>query len=209
MGAYMRTEMIRSYVDQLSKTFGKVRAPVDDEDLLRLFKAKDYTGMVGFIRKSMNLQCRIRLGVVNSGGPSAPAWVQIPSFMPLAGTKEFKNLLITMYLRRNFAVEGSFEQVVSVIAHELSHIVLDSLFHQLSKMEEAVDLTAMMLGYRDFYLTSRHCVSLGSDTVLGNFQTLFSKIFGDGPKEELMISQVGYLSLEEIRYAANYMSLGK
>jgi len=40
------------------------------------------------------------------------------------------------------------------IAHELSHIVLSEIGHPLADSEEAVDLTAMLLGYRDIYVAT-------------------------------------------------------
>ena len=57
-----------------------------------------------------------------------------------------------MFIKKSFLDEDRFEQVVMAIAHELSHIVLHGLNHPLRECEVAVDLTAMILGYRDFYL---------------------------------------------------------
>jgi len=37
------------------------------------------------------------------------------------------------------------------ISHELAHIVLHSLDHNLKKSEEATDITAMMLGFSKFF----------------------------------------------------------
>jgi hypothetical protein len=46
--------------------------------------------------------------------------------------------------------------VAIAIAHELSHVVLDSIRHPLFREEKAVDLTAMLLGFRRLYLSGAH-----------------------------------------------------
>jgi hypothetical protein len=205
----MRTGMIKNYVDQLKKSFGKIRVPVDDAELQSHFNAKDYTQMLAFICKSMNVLCRLRLGMVNSGGASAPAWVELPEHFPMPGTKQFSELLVTMYLRKDFVARAEFEAVVLALAHETAHIVLDSVRHTLRREEPAVDLTAMLLGYRDFYVTGckYQTVSLEiEDTGLGKvFNKLWGKISGT---EVTTTGQIGYLSREEVIFASNYMTLG-
>jgi hypothetical protein len=148
----IRAEMIQSYIAQLRASLGGVK-PVGEGGLRELFRRQDYTGMVKVIRDNMGLDLRVRVGLVNEGGPAgAPAWVSAPKQMPRLGTAEFQRTLVTIFLRKSFVNSHYFEEVAIAIAHELSHIVLFGINHPLQDCEEAVDLTAMLLGYRDLYV---------------------------------------------------------
>lgn len=185
----IRTELIQSHLEHLRASFSGVRTPVPDEKLRDLYKARDFTGMVKLVRDSMWLDLRVRVGLVNTGGPpDAPAWFTGPSPMPRFDSVEFKNTLVTVYLRKAFLNENKYERIVMAIAHECSHIVLNSKHHPLRKDEEAVDLTAMLLGYRDFYVAGSEYLET-HDT--------------DG----VTVQTFGYLTPEEVRYAA--IALGK
>jgi hypothetical protein len=163
--------MIQSYLAQLRDSFGGARNPVSTDQLRALHARQDYPGMVRLVRDGMGLDVRIRVGLVNHGGSlDAPAWVSTPQTTLVT--------LITVFLRKSFLLESRFEVIVMAIAHELSHIVLNVNGHVLRECEEAVDLTAMLLGYRDIY-------------VAGSAQ----------------MRTVGYLTPEEVRYAA--MLLGQ
>src|SRR5262245_59747093 len=71
--------------------------------------------------------------------------------MPFHGTEAFRKLKLRMFLRKSFLEECDYDQVAVTIAHELSHIELDSIRHPLREEEKAVDLTAMLLGFRLLY----------------------------------------------------------
>jgi hypothetical protein len=177
-----RKLLIDSHIRQLGFT---VRDPVRHKALRELHAKKDYGGMVASIRSHMKLNMRLRVGLVNQGGPNAPAWVEKPEPLPAYGTAQFKQTLVTIYIRKAFIEMHSFEAVVCAMAHELSHVVLSATCHVLERSEEAVDLTAMMLGYRDFYrLASRSEVT--DDYIIDHLY--------------------GYLSPEEVTYAANILS---
>jgi hypothetical protein len=193
----IRTEMIQSYIAQLRTSLGEVQ-PVGEDRLRELFGKQDYTGMVKLIRDHMRLDLRVRVGLVNEGGPEgAPAWVSAPKPMPRFGTAEFQRTLVTVYLRKSFVRSHYFEEVAIAIAHELSHIVLFGIGHSLQECEEAVDLTAMLLGYRDLYVA-------GSYTKI--YQSTFWQRLVEGV-ERHTYRTVGYLTPEEVRYAA--VILGK
>lgn len=178
----IRKDLIDSHISKLRFA---VRDPIRHGELRKLYAGKKFTEMVGFVRKSMNLDLRVRVGLVNSGGVDAPAWIEKPVNMPPFGTPEFRSSLITMYLRKSFLAESPFEAVVCAIAHEFSHVVLGCTGHELRYSEEATDLTAMMLGYRDFYRLSTS-----------------SKEFDD----YILDLVFGYLTPDEVTYAANRMS---
>jgi hypothetical protein len=111
--------------------------------------------MVRLIRRTMNLDVKLMVAWVNSGGPKgseqAPAWVQMPERMPFYGTPEFKKLTLKVFVRKSFLEHNSYAHATIAIAHELSHVVLDSIRHPLRKEEKAVDLTAMLLGFSYLY----------------------------------------------------------
>lgn len=188
----MRREMIESYIDQLRRSFGPICRPVAEEELYELYRAEDYARMIYHIQTALHLDLRLRLGLVNRGGPNFPAWVVGYRSMPMYGTAAFRQLCVTIYLRKTFLQRASFEEVVIAMAHELSHIVLESTYHHLRREEEAVDLTAMLLGFRDFFLT-------GSSTIRDRHHSL------DGTVKYKEL-HLGYLTPEEVSYASTYMT---
>lgn len=149
---------IASSIKQLRRHLPHV-PPISVRKLKALHRARDYDGMVRLIRSAMNLEVRLLVGWVNSGGSKemtrAPAWVEMPVNMPFYGTAEFKKLSIKVFIRKDF-LENRYDKVAIAIAHELSHIVLDSIHHPLRREEKAVDLTAMLLGFSRLYMIAAH-----------------------------------------------------
>jgi hypothetical protein len=147
-----RVELLR-WIEQLEDTFGPARPAVDSAPLLERYREKNYTGMLSLIAKSMNLDARLRIGYVTSGGLDAPLWVRCPEPMPYYGSPEFKNYQFTIFIRKETIRDFSFDILVAGMAHELSHVLLNSLGHVARGDEEAVDLTAMLFGYGKYFLT--------------------------------------------------------
>lgn len=192
----MRQALVESYIDRLRASFGKLRRPVAEEELRALYDAKDYSGMVYYVQTALHLDLTVRLGLVNKGGPNAPAWINGSVPMPMYGTAAFRQEVVTMYIRKTFLAEVPFDTVVTAIAHELCHVVLNATGHPLREQEEAVDLTAMLLGFRDFYVTGCRVVrrqQLPLADRLASYQAYW-------------VSSVGYLTQEEISHAATYMT---
>mgnify|MGYP001580831390 CR=1 FL=1 len=189
----IRREMLHAYIGALRLSFGPTRAPIDDTELEAFYKARDYNSIVRFVRDTLKLNLRIRVGLWNGNTPAdigdAPAWINRPMPLPMRGTRDFKNTLIMVNFRKSFLQEATFEQVVLAVAHELSHVVLDSVGHVLSRHEEAVDLTAMLLGFRDFYTTGCRTVTQSATST--------------------HVCRLGYLKSEEVRYAAHLMTFGE
>ncbi len=186
----MSANQIREWVQILERTLGEPRPLIDPEPLKLLHNEKKFPEMVTHVRKTLGLDLRLSVGLVNSGGPeNTPAWVNIPRPMPIYGTRAFRELRLTTYFRKDFLNNAPFGTVVMSMSHELSHIVLDSLNHDLRGEEKVVDLTAMLLGYRKLFL---HHTEVKTTRVCG------------GVREEGIV-HYGYLSLEEIRYAVTLM----
>lgn len=172
-----RVEILR-WVEQLEAVFGSARPPIDTTELYERYQAQDYGGMLAIVAKSMRLDMKLRIGYVKSGGPKkAPAWVNMPAVMPPYGTHAFKETLVTVYVRKEFLNMYSFPTVIAMMAHELSHVLLNSIGHVARGQEEAVDLTAILFGYGEHFVVK-----------------------GDG-----FTDRTGYLSIEEVKFARAIM----
>lgn len=205
----MRTDMIVSYIRSLSSSLG-IRPVVDEEPLYALYEQQDFVGLVRSIRLSMRLDIRTKIGFVNSGGPqNAPAWIAMPTTMALYGSPYFSRTVITVYLRKNFLATERFETIVLAIAHEFSHVVLHALHHPLKHEETAVDLAAMILGYRDFYrkgcAVTQHLEEPPPHhhSAFGRIRNALAK---PTPRRVLVqTSSFGYLTRAEVAYAAIFI----
>jgi len=199
----MRDAQIRDWVEQLTRSLGNPRSPADFSMLERYWRANDHTAMLRAIRAALRLNMRLTLARVNSGGPEgAPALVAFDRPVPMFGTRAFADFRAVVYIRKEFLVETSFGPVVIALAHELSHIVLEAIAHPLRDVEEAVDLTAMLLGFCDFYVSyTRHERIVG----IGERASLWRRLLGRRPDISVQTHHIGYLSLDEVRYAASLM----
>jgi hypothetical protein len=181
----MRDE-VKLYLSQLRQALPST-PPVSEAALKALRAGRDYEGMVQAVRKAMNVDVRLRVGWVNSGGvDGAPAWVSLPTKMPFYGTKAFSELTITMFFRKSFLEECGYDQIAIAIAHELSHVVLESLEHPLRSKEIAVDLTAMLLGFRKLYAS-------------GAYKEWRSE-------NRISTQQLGYLQPDEVQFVEQLLS---
>jgi hypothetical protein len=195
--------------DELILAYGGIRPAVQiDNPVLRTLHAtQNYAGMVREIRNSMNIDVRIRLGIATNdeqGRKNAPAWIGLPQPMPIYGTKAFNRLHLTIYIRRSFLREAPFETVVVTIAHEISHIVI-SATHRYARHEQAVDLTAMILGYRLFFLKGSMYSPVKNSGVLGRFMEKLRGLMNKQSNEPSDVRKVGYLSESEIEFAHEYI----
>lgn len=205
----MRTKMIEEYIEQLSTALGGVRPLITSEKLREMHRKKDFASMVHYIRTTLKLDLRIRVGFVNSGGSTqAPAWINTPITMPPYGTSAFRKTPVTIYIRKTFLKQQPFETIVSAIAHELSHIVLKAIGHGLKNQEEAVSLVAMILGYRNFFRIG--CQYIEDIESVQKQWYLCKMIYGlsnliFGKKMVTHTHTFGYLTIDEINFAADIM----
>ena len=174
---------VPKYLKQLRQVLPWV-PPVPIGDLKSLHSARDYKGMVRLIKKTMNVEVDLRIVWVSDGDANigsvkdAPAWVDLPGEMPPYGSEAFWKLRLDIYLRRSFLECSAYDQVTAAIAHELSHIILDSIEHPLRRCEKAVDLTAMLLGFSRVYASGTHTVQQEHNRIVTH--------------------ELGYLSCEEV-----------
>lgn len=110
-----------------------------------------------------------------------------PDELPFYGIRGYREISLKLYFRKSLLERHTFDQVAIVIAHELSHVVLDSIRHPLRREEKAVDLTAMLLGFRRLYMSGAHREARSGNIV--RTQTF------------------GYLSHEEVRYADDILGI--
>jgi hypothetical protein len=187
-------------VHNLAQSLGGVRPVIDAEALRALYATQQYTKLVGTMRPLMEVAgVRLRVGYVNSGRDSSPAWMEIPVRMPVYGSPGFFSHQFTMYLQKSFLSKESFEIVVFAIAHELAHILLEARYHPLRKDERAVDLVAMMMGFRSLLKFSRIPRVTEERVVVSEIAELV--IVTRQP-----FSRLGYLSDEQVHYAAHLMN---
>jgi hypothetical protein len=150
---------VKKYLHQLQQLLPYV-PPISERTIKSLHKAQDYKGIIRLIKRAMNIEDVIFVvhwvptGAANKGKhKDAVAWVEMPHNMPRYGSAAFKEMKINMYFRRSF-FEQAYDQAAIVVAHEFSHVVLESIEHPLRRCEKAVDLTAMLLGFRQLCRTA-------------------------------------------------------
>jgi len=157
--------------------------PVNLAGLGLLHSARDHKGIIRVVKRLMNIEAiTFQVFWVPDGAAQnhkdAPAWVEMPPDMPFYGSKEFKEMTIKMFFRKSF-FQHSYDSAILAVAHELSHVVLESIRHPLRKCEKAVDITAMLLGFSHLYEAASHKEERTGNTI--SIQTL------------------GYLTREEVR----------
>ncbi len=206
----MRDQQIRKWITKLEHSFGEPRPLADVTELERLYRAHDYAGMVRSIKERFGLTTPVRFELSSSGAPidkqgqRARAWCRI-NLRPFAFRKN-RVLDATVYCDTKRIVSGPLEAVTICMSHELSHIMLENTRHSLRRHEEAVDLMAMLLGYRKFYAIHATKVARAANSAEHFIDALMA---GKNPPltRDLYESRVGYLSPEEIRYAARLMQI--
>ena len=177
------TFAVRKYMQQLRQMLPYV-PPIDLTALKRLHVARDHKGIIRLVKRLMNIEAVtfqvfwVPDGAASNVPKDVPAWVELPREMPLYGSKEFKEMTIKMFFRKSF-FQQAYDQAAFAVAHELSHVVLESIRHPLRKCEKAVDMTAMLLGFGQLYEMTCH-----QERRVGN---------------QINIKTLGYLTREEAR----------
>lgn len=117
------------------------------------------------------------------GSEGITAQVSISSYLPMYGTSGLNNFPVNVRISENCA--DSPATFIAIIAHELSHIVLHSLWHREKDNEIYTDIVAMMLGFSNIIKNGRKVIKTSILT------------------ERTEITTYGYLSDENFNFAFN------
>jgi len=162
-------EYIGNAIDELINFVG-IKEEVSIESLLKPLYAGNVKGCVGKIANYLGLPVAINLLFSDKFESSAltttdrngrgiegiTAQVLIPSYLPFYGTSELKDFPITVKVSHN--CKNYPTTFIALMAHELSHIVLHSLWHKEKDNEIYTDLTAMLLGFSEVIRKGRKVV---------------------------------------------------
>lgn len=209
-------EYIENAITALSSTVG-VKEYVDSQKIVTLIDSKNIQRAIEEIAKCLGLPIKVNLSYVPKGyRPTAndgfqssgivktnpqgrgtsgiTAQVSIPPNLPFYGTPGMVNFPINARVSENCA--DSPMTFVSVMAHELSHIVLYSIWHKEKENEYYTDLTAMMLGFAEVMMLGRKVVKTNTATsFLGTTTTTNTTTYGYMSDEnfEFALGKIEYL----------------
>jgi len=178
--------------------------PRPQHDLLALARArnKGFGELVAEVMRHMSLNCRVRLGVADMSQAKGPAYV-MDSDVPRYGTDEFRRYTCTMFIDRCIRDKEPLVTQVACIAHELSHVLLQSVDSTLNT-EHTADITAICSGYDHLWLAGRLPHHLGGRS-RSVADTLFESYIAELGLEELGLCsadfsrvQLGYLTEREV-----------
>jgi len=206
---------IDNAITHLFSTVG-VKECVDDQKIISLIHSKKIKEAIKEIARCLGLPIEVNLSYVpkgyrpnsNDGFQSThlvktdwrgrgtegiTAQVSIPSNLPFYGTPSMTNFPISVRVSENCAENPS--TLIAVMAHELSHIVLHSLWHKEKENEFYTDLTAMMLGFVDVMKIGRKVVKTNSFTDQG--------FLSSHTTTTTQTTTYGYLSDDNFSFAYN------
>jgi hypothetical protein len=132
---------------------------VDKGIILKCLRASDIRGSIEKIANYLGLPIAVNLVIgseyettalsgtdhAGHGVMGITAQVFIPSHLPFYGSPGMKGFPVTVKVSPECTRHP--ETFIAVMAHELSHVVLQSLWHKEKENEFYIDLTAMLLGF--------------------------------------------------------------
>lgn len=191
----LSNDEISKAVTELINCFGvKEDMPIDD--LATLLRKKDTERCVQEIATRLGLPIRINLSYVpkdftpgstdtfrssalartnwtGCGIEGITAQVSIPQNLPMFGTIGLQDYPIPVRVSENcHAYPDTF---VAIMAHELSHVLLASLWHSQKDSELHTDLVPILLGFRDIVRRGRKTIE---STTSGNTTTTRTSTYG-------------------------------
>lgn len=204
----VKNDYIEKALNELIPIFG-IKEFVDHKKLISLVYSKKIKEAIKTIASYLGLPVEINLSYVpkdyrpnnndgfqsthvvktnrrNHGTGGITAQVNIPPNLPFYGTPGMINFPINVRLSEDCAENPS--TLISVMAHELSHILLYSILHREKENEFYTDLTAMMLGFANIIKTGRKVIKT---------QTFNAAV------TNTEITTYGYLSDENFIFAFN------
>jgi hypothetical protein len=211
----VKNDYIEIALDELILTLG-TKEFVDHEKLIVLINSKKVKEAIKAIALYLGLPIDVIIAYVPKGyRPSANdgfhsthlvktdwrgrgsggiiAQVSIPSNLPLYGNPSMVNFPINVRLSENCAENPA--TLISIVAHELSHILLYSIWHKEKENEFYTDLTAMILGFANIIKTGRKIIKTSSSTEQGFLSSTTTT--------HTETTTYGYLSDENFNFAFN------
>lgn len=211
MGNNIDNNYIDNAIDELVNLLG-VKEEIPREILHKPFRAGNIKGCIRNIANYLGLPIAINLSYVPAkyeprsysnkfesadlaktnhtgrGIESITAQVSIPSYLPLYGTSELQDFPIAVKISDNCLEHP--ETFMAIMAHELSHILLHSLWHKEKDNEVYTDLTAMILGFSKVMEIGRKVEETKNYVILTQTST----------------TTYGYLSDKQFYFASNKIS---
>ena len=149
---------IRRQVAILARSFG-VRAPIPTRKMRTAYRNKDYLSLIRHIMDSMALSLKIDVRFVHnsSKGPTNSTFYNTSSASAEVNSRESQCALTVQF---SFLEQGSFEEIVSQLARELSSMALFE--NKTLTVPCNDDLCAMVLGFRKYFLkAAKRTVKIG------------------------------------------------
>lgn len=144
---------VQNMLEYLSRSL-PVQERVSDKALRICFHYKLHEECIVEMLRMFRLKIRLRTRIKreeNCTENTPPAAIYIPDNIPLYPLLEGYQL--EMQCRE--LILSSYEMFVLNMSHELSHVVLYSLYHPYKCSEVATDLTSMLLGFSDIIYNGR------------------------------------------------------
>lgn len=166
----MTTFPVQESIDRLDALFG-IRDPVDRESLFKLHTRGQIGALVAAIASELTLPVEVQLTVTSErtrfqshhlartnsrgrGVEGIEAQVIIPSNLPLFGSAALRSYPITVLINPTFR-EADPATGVTILAHELSHVLLHSLRHPERDSEVFTDLLPLVFGFGEIVFHGR------------------------------------------------------
>ena len=208
-----------NYIEEAVKTLADsigIKDNVDDQKIISLIRQRKVKEGIKEIAKCLGLPIEINLSYVpkgyhpdntntfhsthlvktdwrGRGSEGITAQVSIPGYLPMYGTSGLNNFPISVRVSENCADNPA--TLIAVMAHELSHIVLHSLWHQEKDNEIYTDITAMMLGFSNVIKNGRKVIKTSASNDYG--------FFSNTTTTTTETTTYGYLSDENFNLAFN------
>lgn len=146
----MNHAVIRSHITLLIDILGKPRPPIHPGELVLLCVQKRYPEMFEAIKKDLGLTSELLVTFVEGSTIDNKGMrITIPQKMwkTMYG-KTYGESAIEVRVANEFLLQPSPGLIAFAMAHELCHLLLAIKEPRLFKRELAVDISAMLLGYR-------------------------------------------------------------
>jgi hypothetical protein len=204
----LNNDEINSALAEMIDCLG-VKEEVASHDLVALLQKKDAEGCVQEIATRLGLPIRVNLTYIPKGfkpdntnrfSSSAlaqtdgtgrgiegiTAQVSMPRHLPMFGTSGLQGYPIQVRVSENCHTHP--DTFVAMMAHELSHVLLASLWSTRKDSELHTDLVPIILGFRDVVRRGRKTIE---STTRGNATTT---------------TTYGYLTDSQFEFACNYVT---